>query len=179
MPVLCHARLGDTLDQAQLRYGTPKEPLPTTVVSPLIEGAKEYRFEYEGWRIRCALLQASDGDFYVVREQYTKGSKLKATGKHSIQDYEVNAILTAQAAGGKWEKKILADKKKDVISSIAEQIGHTAGLKGTIWVRKDGASATLIFGGDSLSMELPQAAKYEAELKAIRDAKARASVPKF
>jgi len=52
-------------------------------------------------------------------------------------------------------------------------------VTGTIWVRDDGAVARLDLGGSSMTLDLPQVRKYEAELKAIKEIKARAGVPKF
>ena len=62
--------------------------------STLIDGAKELTFEYQGWRIRCALLPASDGKEYVVREQYSKivRTALKAGGVLNIRDFECDAV---------------------------------------------------------------------------------------
>jgi hypothetical protein len=51
------ARLSETQDQAEARYGLPKSEKAAKYGRPLIEGAKELTFEYEGWRIRCALLK--------------------------------------------------------------------------------------------------------------------------
>ena len=63
------ARLGDTRDAAEARYGLPKSEKPPQGGRPLIEGAKELTFEYQGWKIRCALLLATDGKEYIVREE--------------------------------------------------------------------------------------------------------------
>jgi hypothetical protein len=42
------ARLGDTQDQAEARYGLPKKLFAFD--RPLIEGARDLMFHYEGWR---------------------------------------------------------------------------------------------------------------------------------
>src|SRR4051794_39602827 len=76
------ARLGDTREQAEARYGLEK-PQAVRSPNPLLEGARERVFESQGWRIRCALLLAKDGKEYVVREQYQKvfnGEVMKNSG---------------------------------------------------------------------------------------------------
>src|SRR3954464_6039830 len=85
------ARLGDTRDQADARYGLPKKPFPPGIQSTLLEGAREYTYEYEGWRIRCAALLAKDGKEYVVREEYQKiwnADVMKKGGVIQVRDFE-------------------------------------------------------------------------------------------
>ena len=68
----------------------------------------------------------------------------------------------------------------DPTKTLAKQIAYFGRLTGTVWMRDDGAVAHL---NGSMSMnlilELPQSAKREAELKRIKDARDRASVPAF
>ena len=150
------ARLGDTLDQAIDRYGLPKPQKQQPAPSPLLEGAKEYVFEYQGWKIRCALVMAIDGMSYVVREEYAK--ILKPGGNPQITDAERQAILEGEGGLAHWTAK-----------------APTA----QTWGRPDGAVAILGTGGTPLRLELPQAGTYEQALKASREQKAKAPVPKF
>lgn len=53
------------------------------------------------------------------------------------------------------------------------------GVLGTNWIRDDEAQARLLAGSLFLILELPHALQREAELKAIKDQKARAAVPNF
>lgn len=183
LPLVSHARLGDTLDQAEARYGLPKTIPKGSQQSRLLTGAQEYTFEFEGWRIQCLMLRAKDGQDYIVREEYTKmvtPKALKESGGINIQDFERDAILKGEAGNGVWEKKMLADAGKDLTSTAGNQLAKVMGLTGSVWVRStDGARAKLHSGNGPFIFELPQAAKYEAEQKAIRDAKAGAAVPKF
>jgi hypothetical protein len=76
-------------------------------------------FEFEGWRIRCALLQATDGKFYIVREEYTKiwnGDVMKKGGSPQIREYERDTVF--QAEGGGWSSKTLAELGPDVMSTF-------------------------------------------------------------
>jgi hypothetical protein len=173
------ARLGDTQDQAEERYGLPKK-MPSRA-STLIDGARELTFEYQGWRIRCALLPASDGKEYVVREQYAKivSVAIKAGGPLNIRDFECEAVRAGEAGNMTWKRKIIGDLGKDVTTTLSNQFALNLGLSGTIWVRDDGAVARLDLGGSCITLDLPQARKYEAELKAIKENKAKAAVPKF
>ena len=97
--MLCssHGRLGDTIEMAEYRYGVASKKAATF---GLVEGAKEMTFEFQGWRIRCAFLKASDEKDYVVREEYTKiwnNEVMKAGGSPTMKDYEVEAVLKRQA----------------------------------------------------------------------------------
>ena len=47
------------------------------------------------------------------------------------------------------------------------------------WARIDGATASLSSGGYPMRLDLPQAAKYEAEIAQAKDQKERAVVPTF
>lgn len=147
----------------------------------ILPGAKELTFEYEGWRIHCALLLATDGREYIVREEYWKisNSKARKAGSLSIKEFELDAILKGEAGSGSWTPKILGDTGKDMASTLGNQIAHVSGLTGKVWVREDGAIARVPFGAVMISLDLPQARKYEAELKAIQERKVRAAVPKF
>lgn len=178
----CHARLGDTRAQAEARYGLPKKPMPVGIERVLIEGATQSTFEFQGWRIRCAFLRATDNQEYVVREEYTKlwnSAVMKAGGKPSIADFECAAILEGEAGADGWTEKRAGDLGKDLTATLANQFVHVTGLSGKIWLRKDDARACLAPGGSSMLLELPQAVKYEAEMRALRDAQNRAAVPKF
>jgi hypothetical protein len=166
------ARLGDTLDQAEERYGLPKSEKIPVATKPLLEGAIERTFRFEGWRIRTAFLKASDGNEYIVREQFWKekdGPLLK--------DFEVKALLEAEANGQVWKAKERGDASANPVKTIQNQLAQN--LEGHTWTRTDRATANLGTVGTHLSLELPQAKKWEADLKAITDAKAKAAVPNF
>lgn len=176
------ARLGDTRDQAEAKYGLEKREGVEKFRSSLLEGAKEITFEFEGWRIRCALLLATDGNQYVVREEYTKiwnSAVMKAGGTPTIRDFECEAVLEGERGNLAWRRKLIAAAGNNVSSTIANQLALGTGLAGRIWIRDDGAVAQWTLGGGSIILDLPQALKYDAELKASKEQKARAAVPKF
>lgn len=130
---VCHARLGDTRDQAEARYGLPKKPMPTGIERVLLEGAAQSTFEFHGWRIRCAFLRATDGREYVVREEYTKiwnSTVMKAGGKPSIADFECAAVLEGEAGTGGWTEKRAGELGKDLTTTLANQFVHVPGYRG-------------------------------------------------
>ncbi|MEP6669772.1 MAG: hypothetical protein ABJF10_11500 [Chthoniobacter sp.] len=181
MNLTCHARLGETLEQAEVRYGLAKKPA-STLATLLVEGAKEFTFEMQGWRIRCGLLRATDGRDYIVREEYTKiwnSDVMKAGGSPSIKDFETEAVLKGETSTGTWKQKALAKSGENGLATLSNQLVHSMGILGTVWVRNDGAEARLTLGKASILLELPQAVKYDAEMKAIKEARARSNVPKF
>jgi hypothetical protein len=171
------ARLGDTEELAVQRYGAPKEARRSAA---LIPGAKELTFESQGWRIRCAFLPASDGREYIVREEYTKvwNSKVQESGVTlRIQDAELGIILkdeTGTAPGStSWRSRTLSLPRDDITAALASQLQLPASFAGTIWLRDDNALAHLNTTGSALMLDLVQARKYEAELRAIKARKIR------
>jgi hypothetical protein len=172
------ARLGDTQDQAEARYGLPKKLF--AFERPLVEGARDLMFHYEGWRIRCALLRATDGREYVVRQEYRKlwnSDVMKKGGVIQVRDFERDAVLKSEASSSRWREKLMGDLSWNPFEAMTNHLVHASGLGGRIWLREDGAVARVFH--DSVMLELPQVLKYEAELKAIEEQKARAAVPKF
>ena len=169
--VSAHARIGETRDQAERRYGLPKSEKPPAYATPLLKGARELEYHYQGYRIRCALLMATDGNEYIVRQDYRR---LK--GAPSLKDFEVSAILEGERNGAQWTAKKNTDRSLGI--SQAERILKQA-LTGVEMVRPDGAIARVEFGRTGVRLELPQAAQHEARLKAIKEQQERAAVPKF
>lgn len=175
------ARLGDTQNELDQRYGCEKKPA-NLILGPLLETARDLLFVYQGWKIRCSLLMATDGKEYVVREEYTKiwnDGVMKAGGTILIQDFERDAILKAETGNGTWKTKIMGDVGSDISSTFNNQLAHIIGIPGKVWVREDGAIASMPIGSSSLIFNLPQAIKYEEQVKANKRQKLRAAIPQF
>jgi hypothetical protein len=172
------ARLGETADQFAARYGPPKDG-PSSEVSdrnfPLLEGAIQHIYEYEGWRIRAAFVEPNGP---AVRMEY---SKLLKTGVNpTIQDYELQAIMTANTPSGTTWKEIAynnPDSPNKGLSKLFESyFGNAIGEK--MWQRSDGAILWLR-SKMIIRLELRAAREYESKLKAEKEKKARESVPQF
>ena len=114
----------------------------------------------------------------AVRMDYQKMSA--AGGNPAIQDYELQAIATANTPPGMTWKKIMYDNPDSPNKGLAKLdegvIGGAAGQK--MWQRGDGAILWLR-GPLIVRLELPAAREYEAQLKAAKEKKARESVPQF
>jgi hypothetical protein len=89
------ARLGETEIQFVDRYGAPKDSPALDNNFPLLEGAIHHIYEYEGWRIRAAFVEPNGP---AVRMEYSK--LLKAGVNATIQDYELQAIMTTNTPAG-------------------------------------------------------------------------------
>jgi len=53
LPTVIQARIGESVTQMSDRYGMPKDTVSTKTadkMSPLIEGAIHYTYEFRGWR---------------------------------------------------------------------------------------------------------------------------------
>ncbi len=170
------ARLGETQEQATARYGVPKQTQPPKYGQPLLEGAQELTFEYQGWKIRCALLRATDGVSYIVREEYTKLPMPNIALQ--ISEDERKAILEGEGGMANWTERKTGELSVNPVKLLQNQLTHS--FMGRTWARSaDSAVAVHALGGISLRLDLPQALKYEQELKAIKEQKAKAAVPKF
>ena len=173
-----NARIGETPIQFADRYGRPKDTSLTAILdknSPLLEGAIHHTYEYQGWKIRAAFLQL-DGP--AVRMDF---QKLSAAGVWPmIQDYELQAIATANTPAGMSWKQVAynnPDSPNKGISKVFE--GFVMGAAGQrMWQRSDGA---ILWdrGNIIVRLELPAARQQEEQLKSAKEQKARASVPKF
>ncbi len=170
---LAHARLGETREQSEARYGLPKSERTLKGLAPLIDGARELTFHHAGFRIRCALLLASDGVEYIVREEY---SKLAVPLK--ITQIEIDAIFEAETNALEWAPSPRVAPRKPgpqpkPLSQFVLEIG------GSAWKRTDGAVAACGGGQFEVRLELPQASQWEDQVKVVKEQVARASAPKF
>ena len=168
------ARIGETSIQFADRYGRPRDTAadkPPNAVFALVEGAIHHTYEYKGWKIRAAFLQI-DGP--AVRMDF---SKLPNGQNARIQDYELEAIRTANTPAGTTWKQILCnnpDSPNGPLAKLGE--AYFASMLGEkMWRRTDGAILWLrstVF----VRLELPAARQHEEQLKIRKDQRAHASV---
>ena len=97
-----------------------------------------------------------------------------------IQDYELQAIISANTPAGMTWKKIMYNNPDLPGNAVQKFVqGYFAGAVGEkMWQRSDGAILWLR-GPLIVRLELPAAREYEAQLKAAKEKKARESVPQF
>jgi hypothetical protein len=173
-----YARLGEDPIQFANRYGAPKDGQVSQINdrnSPLIEGAIHHTYEYQGWKIRAAFLQENGP---AVRVEYSK--ILNGGVNPRVQDYELQAIMNANAPAGYVWKEIAYNNPNSPNKSL-EKFSQALGgaLMGEkMWQRSDGAILWLR-SHLIVRLELPAAREYEAKLKTDKEQKTRASVPPF
>lgn len=85
-----HGRLGETEAQSQTRYGTPTPDLTVPNDRPLMQGAKEVIYRFQGYRIRAALVND-----VTVRIEYANLPAGERMPKQ-LTDVEIKAILDAE-----------------------------------------------------------------------------------
>jgi hypothetical protein len=132
------ARIGETSIQFADRYGRPTDS-PVTRINdktfPLVEGAIHHTYEYQGWKIRAAFLQL-DGPAVRMDFQKLGGSGISP----AIQDYELQAIASANTAEMSWKKVMYnnPDSRNGLLGKLGE--AYFAGALGEkMWQRTDGA----------------------------------------
>lgn len=173
----CEARIGETPIQFADRYGRPRDTAADkspNATSALVEGAIQHTYLYHGWKIQAAFLRLEGP---AVRMDFSK----LANGQNTrIQDYELQAITSANTpAGMAWEKVIYdnPNSPNKGLAKLAEGfVGAAAGQE--MWQRTDGAIMWLR-SHLIVRLELPAARQHEEQLKIREDQKARSSVPRF
>jgi len=173
---LANARLGETPIQFADRYGSPKDSQLTKITdtnSPLLERAIHHTYEYQAWKIRAAFLQL-DGP--AVRMDFQKLSSAGASPV--IQDYELQAVASANTPSGMSWKRMAYDNPDSHNTGLAKLAEGMFAVGQMMWQRTDGA---ILWQRSHLMvrLELPAARQYEAQMKTLKDQKARASVPNF
>ena len=170
------ARIGETPIQLADRYGRSKDTQLTQIqdkTSPLVEGAVHHTYEYQGWKIRAAFLQL-DGP--CVRMDY---QKILMTGVTPvIQDYELQAIMTANTPAGMSWAPMAYDNPDSPNKGFAKAAEASVAVGQKMWRRSDGA---ILWSRSNLivRLELLAAREYESQLKAAKRKKARDSMPHF
>jgi hypothetical protein len=172
-------RIGETADQFSQRYGAPTDTSASQAVAktvPLLEGAIYHVYQYQGWQIRTAFLPPEGP---AVRMEYSKTPK--AGGSMMIQDYELQAIMTANTPPGtSWKRTAYSNpdspSKGFLSKSLEAYFGQAMGQQ--MYQRSDGAMLW-VFRPATVRLELPLARQFEEQVKAQKEEKGRASVPKF
>lgn len=122
-------RLGETEAQSQARYGAPSEALIGADEKPLLEGAKQLAYSYQGWRVRAAFLNGT-----TARIEYVHIPEAGSPKK--ITEAELATILEAEKGKFAWreEKARTGYKELNALKTLFE---------GRKWERADHATATL------------------------------------
>jgi len=174
--ISANARIGETPIQFVDRYGAPKDTASSKIMdkaSPLIEGAVHHTYEYQGWKIRAGFLQL-DGP--AVRMDYQK--IVTAGANPTIQDYELQAIMTANTPAGMTWSPMAYDNPDSPNKGLAKAAEAFVAVGQKMWRRTDGAILWLR-SNLIVRLELPAVREYESQLKAAKEKKARESVPQF
>ena len=131
-----HARLSETEGQSQQRYGQPRTDLAGPNEKPLMEGALEKTYEFQGWRIRQAFVSGT-----CVRIEYVHlpdgGLPKKMT------DAEAKAILDAEKGKFSWREERAATQP-GAAGDLEKALKGAFNLKR--WERSDHAKAEMTLG---------------------------------
>ena len=170
-------RLGETEGQSQARYGQAREDLSAPTDKPLLAGAAERCYEYQGWRVRAAF---AGGTCLVIEYAHIPENGVPKP----ISEAEVKAILEAEKGKGRWK-----EEKLNVPGPYADL---AKGLKGALklnkWERTDGAIAEFALGlvlkisdrnADDWEKRFAREAAKQPGGKPASAPKAAANLPKF
>jgi hypothetical protein len=135
LPIFVQARLGETEGQAQVRYGQPREDLAVGTDKPLLTGAIERSYLYQGFRVRSAY---AGGTCMVIEYAHVPEN---GTPK-AVTEPEIKAILEGEKGTSRWKE----DKVKAAGPYAEIAKGIKDALKLNKWERNDGATAELALG---------------------------------
>jgi hypothetical protein len=159
------ARLGENEAQSKARYGEPNAGLIAATDKPLIPGATELAYNFQGWRVRAAFVNG-----VTHRIEYVKipeGGQVKP-----LTDAEVEAVLEAEKDKYKWRE----DKPRTGYKALNDL---KEAFEGRRWERSDHADAILKLK-ILLVLQSKDAEKLEKQLaKSPKATTAPANVPKF
>lgn len=124
-----HARLGENEAQSKGRYGEPNAALIGANDKPLIPGATELAYNFEGWRIRAAFVNG-----ITHRIEYVK---IPENGQvKPLTDAEVEAVLAAEKDKYRWRE----EKPRTGYQALNDL---KEAFDGRRWERSDHADAVL------------------------------------
>ena len=129
-----HARLGETEAQSQTRYGAPVDGMVGGDEKPLIVGAVEHAYNFEGWRVRAAFVSG-----VTVRIQYVH---IENSAPKKLSEAEMKVILDAEKGKYAWREE--RSKSAGIAADIEKAI--KAGFNISKWERTDHAKAELLMG---------------------------------
>lgn len=129
-PSLALARLGETEAQSQARYGEPTPQYSAPTDKPLMPGAKEVIYFFQGWRIRAALVNNA-----TVRIEYVHLPE--GAGVKPVSEEEAKVILDAEKGKYSWreQKPKTGNKDLNALKTLFE---------GQVWERTDHAMAKIM-----------------------------------
>ena len=169
VPNNANARLGDTAEVSQQRYGKPII-YPADKMNPLMKNAREESYSYKGWRIRVAYIND-----HAVRMLYARESKPDVSP--ILQDYEIQAILKAEIHDGTWEKL----RKKSLVEEAILKTNHPNKMfvfAQASWRNTNGCIAYSP-NGMTLYIDSPDATKWENTMTNAKAEKRKQDTPDF
>ena len=161
-----HARLGETEAQSQQRYGAPAPELIGPTDKPLLAGAKEVAYNFQGWRVRAAFVTGITARIEYVHLPENNVPK-------PVSEAEIEAVLDGEKGKFVWkeEKPKTGNKGLDALKTMFD---------GRKWERSDHALASLK-ANLLLTLELHEVEAYEKKMAKPpkTGGPAPAGVPKF
>lgn len=128
------ARIGETEAQSQTRYGAPIENALGADEKPLMPGAIERAYLFEGWRIRAAFAGGT-----TVKIQYVH---IENNAPKKLSETETKALLDAEKGKYAWREE--RSKSAGIAAELEKAI--KAGFSLNKWERTDHAKAELVVG---------------------------------
>jgi hypothetical protein len=143
------ARLGENEAQSKARYGEPNPELVGPGDKPLLPGAKEAAYFFQGWRVRAAFVNGVTHRIEYAKLADGAPATLDTTvfeaiqkqgGPQKIKPEEVATILEAEKgqAGYRW-REVKPKTGHEVLDALKKT------FEGKQWERSDNATARVLF----------------------------------
>ena len=149
------ARLGETIEQCNQRYGPPRT---SSSMFPVLAGAPIRQYTYQGWRISAAFLKGQ-----AAKLRYSK------LNSHQIEEDEFQAILKGNAGGGTWSAQ-----------PMLKAIFNNPFGPNKIWSHSNGSVAYFENPSrNTVVLEAPIVRQFLQAQAAKREKQRKDSIPKF
>ena len=149
------ARMGETIEQCNQRYGAPTSP---TSMFPVLSGVPNREYTYQGWRIAVAFLKGQ-----AAKLRYSK------MNSRMIEEDEFQAILKGEAGGGSWSSQ-----------PMHRAIFNNPFGPNKIWNNSNGSAAYFENPSrNTVVLEAPIYRQFIQAQEAKREQQRKASIPEF
>ena len=149
------ARLGETLEQCNQRYGAPRS---SNSMFPVLSGAPNREYTYQGWRITAAFLKG-----HAAKLRYSK------MNSHKIEEDEFQAILKGNVGDGSWSAQ-----------TMPKAIFNNPFGPNKIWSHSNGSLAYFENPSrNTVVLEAPIVKQFLQAQETMREKQRKASIPEF
>ena len=143
---IVYARLGETPDECNRRYGTPSDYPEPELEKAIVEKRVYLR---NGIRVEVHFQREEDS---IIRANFIQYSKPGDLWNVRLSSNELHTFLGANAQGSKWEERGSLEEALEEPDSYRRTEEIVAALRDSYWIRTDYEAVAYYYGPDNLLM---------------------------